>query len=164
MSTSVNSTSSSSSANQSTSTTNSATQGMDQNAFLQILSAELANQDPQSSQDDTEFVSQMAQFSTLEQMANLNTTMRLIGANSLIGKQVTTDKTDANGNLYSGQVQDVVRNGDDIQVNVIVGTQKDSSGNVVNNTQQFELDDVTQIGNATASNASTTSTSSTSGS
>lgn len=161
----TNNTSISSIANQATSTTTSrgtpivqAGQDMDKNAFLKILSAELSNQDPENSQNSTQYVSQMAQFSSLEQMANLNTTMRFVGANSLIGRQVTLDKTDDNGNLYSGEVKNVVRDGDNIKVNVIVGTQKDSNGNIVNNTQEFGLDDISEIGNSTSSNATSANT------
>ena len=50
-------------------------QEMDQNSFLKILSAELTNQDPTTAKDGTEFVAQMAQFASLEQMTNLNSTM-----------------------------------------------------------------------------------------
>ena len=45
-------------------------------AFLQILVAQLANQDPLSPTSDTEFIAQMAQFSSLEQMQNMNASMQ----------------------------------------------------------------------------------------
>ena len=40
-------------------------------AFLQILITQLQNQDPTSPMDDKEFIAQMAQFSSLEQMQNM---------------------------------------------------------------------------------------------
>ncbi|AXF57842.1 flagellar hook assembly protein FlgD [Salicibibacter kimchii] len=40
--------------------------------FLKILIAQLQNQDPLDPMDDREFIAQMAQFSTLEQMTNMN--------------------------------------------------------------------------------------------
>ena len=44
-------------------------------AFLRLLIAELSNQDPLNPMDDREFIAQMAQFSALEQMTNLNKTL-----------------------------------------------------------------------------------------
>ncbi len=43
--------------------------------FLKILTAQLAHQDPTAPVDSTAFVSQLAQFSTLEQMQNVNDTL-----------------------------------------------------------------------------------------
>lgn len=44
-------------------------------AFLRLLIAELSNQDPLNPMEDREFVSQMATFSSLEQMQNMNKTL-----------------------------------------------------------------------------------------
>ena len=63
-------------------------------AFLKLLIAELSNQDPTNPVEDREFISQMATFSELEQMQNMNKTMESMAeankfsAVSYIGKAV----------------------------------------------------------------------------
>jgi len=65
-------TSSTVSQNKSTSTPNNQ---LDKNSFLKLLVAQLRYQDPLNPMNDQEFIGQMAQFSTLEQMQNLNQTV-----------------------------------------------------------------------------------------
>lgn len=77
------------------------------NAFLTILSAEMANQDPSKDTDSTQYVSQLAQFSALEQMSNLNSTMTKYANQGLIGKGVTLSRLDENGQPYTGVVRSV---------------------------------------------------------
>jgi len=45
---------------------------LDKNAFLKILMIQLQNQDPLNPVQDKEFIAQMAQFSSLEQLQQLN--------------------------------------------------------------------------------------------
>ena len=45
---------------------------MGKDMFLQLLSTQMQNQNPLDPMDNTEFVSQLAQFSSLEQMSNMN--------------------------------------------------------------------------------------------
>ena len=47
----------------------------DKNLFLKMLVAQMTNQDPFNSQDPSEYISQLAQFNTLEQMMSLNDSM-----------------------------------------------------------------------------------------
>lgn len=55
--------------------TSTAKNALGKDAFMQMLIAQLKNQDPLNPMDGTQFVAQLAQFSSLEQLTNLNTTM-----------------------------------------------------------------------------------------
>ena len=55
---------------------------MGKDDFLQLLVAQLENQDPMNPEDATEFTSQLAQFSSLEQMENANKSLEGLGAMS----------------------------------------------------------------------------------
>lgn len=66
--------------------------------FLQLLVCQLQNQDPLNPQEDTEFIAQLAQFSALEQMTNMNKTLMNTSAYSLVGKEVIVSSTDSTGN------------------------------------------------------------------
>lgn len=81
--------------------------------FLKILIAQLSNQDPTSPLENTEFIAQMAQFSSLEQMTNMSQSFeKLAGminsseAQSLLGKTVELEAGDTS---VTGQVQAATR-------------------------------------------------------
>ncbi|MFC4404576.1 flagellar hook assembly protein FlgD [Gracilibacillus xinjiangensis] len=88
--------------NQSTVKEHNETLGKDE--FLKILMTQLQNQDPLNPMDDKEFISQMATFSSLEQMMQMNKAITnlvnnqmvspVIQYSHLIGQQVTYYKID----------------------------------------------------------------------
>ncbi len=95
---------------------------MGKDEFLKILITQLQNQDPTKPMEDKEFISQMAQFSSLEQMTNLNKEFsdlagKLSGnqAVTLLGKNVTLK--DLGGNIISGRVE-AVTGGENPQLQV----------------------------------------------
>lgn len=93
-------------------------QDMDKNAFLKILAGELANLDPTADIDSTQYVTQLAQFVSMEQMSNLNDTMTMNSYNNLVGKGVTLDAYDADGNPITGIVAGVTRSGSSAIISV----------------------------------------------
>jgi len=74
---------------------------LDQDDFLTILVAQLTHQDPLSPMEDTDMTSQLAEFSSLEQLTNINSGIKGLGDNmaqsdmlaavSFIGKEVKAE-------------------------------------------------------------------------
>ncbi len=58
-------------------------------AFLQLLMAQMQYQDPLNPMENTEFVAQLAQFSSLEQMNNIYKSSAYTQAMSMIGSDIT---------------------------------------------------------------------------
>ncbi|MGN6250509.1 MAG: flagellar hook capping FlgD N-terminal domain-containing protein [Marmoricola sp.] len=84
----------------------------DQNTFLQLLVAQLKYQDPMNPADPTQFMSQTAQFSALQQMQSvaqqttaLVAAQNAFGATSLVGREVSF--TQADGTTGQGLVSGV---------------------------------------------------------
>lgn len=78
-------------------------------AFLQLLVTQMKYQDPLNPSSDTEYIAQLATFSQLEQMQNLNATNTNSQALQMVGKTVVVKSTDASGNVsYKEGVVDYV--------------------------------------------------------
>ncbi len=94
------------------------TDGLGKDDFLRLLITQLTHQDPMNPVDDKEFIAQMAQFSTLEQMQNMSSDFSQIKAFSMIGKTVTASIIDKGTNakqLVEGVVDSVtIENGKSI--------------------------------------------------
>ncbi|WP_199617963.1 flagellar hook capping FlgD N-terminal domain-containing protein [Paenibacillus alkalitolerans] len=76
--------------------------GKDQ--FLHILITQLRHQDPMQPMQDREFIAQMAQFSTVEQIMNMGNELTMLRqsfgfSSGLIGKTVTWNVYDASGKI-----------------------------------------------------------------
>ena len=70
---------------------------LDKDAFLKLLVTQMQYQDPLEPTDNTEWMSQMAQFSQMEAMNNLNTAFENTQALSLVGQYVLLNTTDSSG-------------------------------------------------------------------
>ncbi len=92
---------------------------LDKDAFLKLLIVQMRYQDPLNPMDDKEFVAQLAQFSALEQMNNLNTNASKSQAYSLIGKTIIGNMYSEASDSYetvSGRVTAVVTKGSEVFV------------------------------------------------
>lgn len=72
---------------------------LDMQDFLNLLSAQLTNQDVMNPSTDTEFIAQMAQFTSLQAMQTLTEISYAQYGSSMIGKNVVVATYDNKGNL-----------------------------------------------------------------
>ena len=107
--------------------------------FLKLLVAQLQSQDPLNPMEDKEFISQMAQFTSLEQMKNVSNAVQITQATSYIGKQVTWD--DEMGEQQTGIAK---------AVRIVSGEPK-----IVVGDQNIALAKVTSVTDAPAATATT---------
>ena len=77
--------------------------GMDKDAFLQLLVAQMKYQDPLEPTSNTEYISQYATFSQVEQIQNMAATMELSRASSMVGKLVEIRTMNSTGDYKSVQ-------------------------------------------------------------
>lgn len=112
------------------STTSNETGGsLDKDAFLQLLVAEMKYQDPlEASNNSTEYISQLATFSELESMQNLQDTAEDMKMYQMIGKSVMLNVDDT---LIMGQVDYLQYEGGKTKLSV--------------NGSYYDLDDVYQV-------------------
>ncbi len=110
--------------------------------FLRLLIVQLENQDPTRPFEDKEFISQMAQFSSLEQMTSMNKTLSGLIANnkltlsySLLGKQVDVLDS-ATGEKNSGVVS---------EINFGIGMFANDAPRISFNGFRYSIDDVIKV-------------------
>ena len=90
-------------------------QKLDKDDFLKLLLTQLSHQDPVSPMENTEFIAQMAQFSSLEQMSNMNQGFNrlasLFNSNEAVATLGKTVEIQVGENLVTGTV-DAIRRGE----------------------------------------------------
>jgi flagellar basal-body rod modification protein FlgD len=109
------------------------TQQLGQADFLQLLVTQMSSQDPLNPQSDTEFISQMAQFSSLQNSKDLQTQMEAMRATQLIGQTVTVKVHDDQG--------------DRSDAGVVTGLSMDTGTPqvVLNNGSAYDVSDITLV-------------------
>jgi len=113
-------------------------------AFLMLLITQLRNQDPMSPMEDKEFIAQLAQFSSLEQMQTMNSKLEPLAASfelfaksqsaaGMIGRTITaTDPNppiDVRGHLINPKLDSaghVLRNADGSEIAMEISGKVDS--------------------------------------
>jgi flagellar basal-body rod modification protein FlgD len=106
------------------------TNDLGQDAFLQLMITQMKNQDPLDPQKNSEFVAQLAQFSSVQGLEKLNTNFtafsggfqsnQALQASSLVGRSVSVEGTTsilAKGGIISGSVT-VPASTSDLKINV----------------------------------------------
>ncbi len=85
--------------------------GLDANAFLQLLIAQLKNQDPTQPMDSTQFVSQLATFTQVQEATTTNakldsllTAQSLTMADAFIGRTITSSDGATSGVVVSVRI------------------------------------------------------------
>lgn len=132
---------------------------LNKDAFLQLLVTQLKYQDPLDPQDNSAFIAQLAQFSSLEQMSNVASGMENVGKlvgnidtsvlvgqiSHMIGQDIswTTKSSDESGNIssatYEGEVTGVS----------ITDGQPTIIAKADGQTYQVALDEINTIGQGT---------------
>ncbi len=125
----------------------------DSSMFLNLMLQQLKNQDPTQPTDNTEWLSQLAQYSSLEQMTQMNTgltnCMNYISAMyndmamnaeitqtlSMIGKEVTISIPDKNDSSKTTEISGIVT-----EANF-----KDGTGKVKVNGEYYSISNITSI-------------------
>ena len=107
------------------------TNEMGQDEFLKLMIAEMNNQNPLSPKENGEFIAQLAQFTTVENLDKLNTTTETMAssmrsnqalqASSLVGRSVIVEGNDAglllNNGIISGYT-DLPSSATDLKINI----------------------------------------------
>ncbi len=115
-------------------TESTAPKGYDKDAFMQILVAQMKYQDPLEPTSNTEYISQYATFTQVEQLSNMANAMSLSRASEMVGKTVTIAQKNADTGATTeiqGVVDFVNYSGNEAYLNI----------NGVN----YNIDDVVQV-------------------
>lgn len=123
-------------------TTSAATKELGKDQFLKILITQLQNQDPMQPMEDKEFIAQMAQFSSVEQLVNISSQLKTLNqslgtVSGMIGREISwlSSNKEDNGTLRQGIVDSII---------VRDGVQYAKVGN-----DEIKLDEIIQVTNPT---------------
>ena len=106
--------------------------------FLNLMVAQLTNQDFMNPVDDTQYVTQLAQFATMQSMQEMSGYSQLNYVSSLVGKTVTVASLGLGGNVAkdTGVVSAINLSGDNYTITV--------------NGKQYELSQIMTVNNSSS--------------
>lgn len=114
--------------------------------FLTLLVAQLQNQDPLNPDDPTEFTAQLAQFSSLEQLFNLNESVDALAASQQTSDQLNAMNLIGKDVIYEGSEFEL--NGESVEIGYVLDetatsvtiTIQDENGDIVSTLNSSELE------------------------
>ena len=115
--------------------------GLGQDAFFKLLITQLQNQDPLNPMEDRQFISQMAEFSSLEKTEKLY---------SLLENKLSSNQVIDNSNLIG---KEITANVEGIEMSGIVDAVKSSNDKVLavlDTGSEIEINNITQVKNVEA--------------
>ena len=156
---------------QASKTTSRANDALDKDAFLQLLVTQMQYQDPLDPQDNSEYVAQLAQFSSLEQMtnvyksveevsqlvSNIDTSVLVGQLSSMIGQDIEWSKeaiqTDSNGKAIVDKSGNPVTVRTDYKgtvkgVNIVDGSPTILAQDASGNTYSVAINEVSRVSEA----------------
>ncbi|MCS7052167.1 MAG: flagellar hook capping protein [Ignavibacterium sp.] len=152
-----------SSVNNTTTNTRNSKNVMGKDDFLKLMLAQMRNQDPLNPMESAEFAAQLAQFTSVEQLMNLNDSMKTsLDANYLLSQSINNTlaatligndaKLDTSEFRYSGQDEQILgynlsTNAKDVTIKIynengaLVRTIQNASGNAGDNKLSWDFTD-----------------------
>jgi len=112
--------------------------GLGQDAFFKLLITQLQNQDPLNPMEDRQFISQMAEFSSLEKTEKLY---------SLLEDKLSSNQVIDNSNLIG---KEITANVEGVELKGMVDAVKSSNDKVLavlENGSEIEINNITQVKN-----------------
>ena len=134
--------------------------GLGKDDFMKLLLAQMGNQDPMKPMEDKEFIAQLAQFNSLEQMQQVNkgiqelaTAQQMTEANLLLGRQVQAFGAEG---VITGEVRAVTMVSGKPMLRI--GTEEVALSDVSRILMPGEPATVSGTGRSSSSNGTTTTT------
>ncbi|QQE80809.1 flagellar hook capping FlgD N-terminal domain-containing protein [Alicyclobacillus sp. SO9] len=114
------------------------------NAFLQLMVAQMKNQDPLSTQSNTQFVAQLAQFSSLEQMQNV--AQEDMAIQKTLGQLLSLSQMNFTHQLLGTKVTVTDKNGASVQGTVSAVGYNNGSPELIVNGTKYPMSALQQMG------------------